>query len=68
MNLVTAYLLLLMAAVLEAAGDALVRVGLHSPGTVKRSVSVGRFDRKLDVSLVGEAFRRINKTWLTAGA
>lgn len=32
MNLVTAYALLLVAAVLEAAGDALVRVGLHSSG------------------------------------
>jgi drug/metabolite transporter superfamily protein YnfA len=32
MNLITAYLLLLLAAVLEAGGDALVRVGLHSPG------------------------------------
>ena len=42
MNLVTAYLLLLMAAILEAAGDALVRVGLHSPGTVTRSASLRR--------------------------
>jgi drug/metabolite transporter superfamily protein YnfA len=31
MNLVTAYLILVLAAVLEAGGDALVRVGLHSP-------------------------------------
>ena len=30
MNLALAYLLLLLAAVLEAGGDALVRVGLHS--------------------------------------
>lgn len=29
MNLVTAYVILLLAAVLEAAGDALVRSGLH---------------------------------------
>jgi drug/metabolite transporter superfamily protein YnfA len=36
MNLVTAYLLLLLAAVLEAAGDALVRVGLHSSSTGTR--------------------------------
>jgi len=36
MNLITAYLLLLLAAVLEAGGDALVRVGLHSPGTAAR--------------------------------
>ena len=36
MNLGTAYLWLLLAAVLEAAGDALVRVGLHSPGTGTR--------------------------------
>ncbi len=31
MNLFTAYLLLALAATLEAGGDALVRVGLHSP-------------------------------------
>jgi hypothetical protein len=31
MNLLTAYVLLLSAAALEAGGDALVRVGLHSP-------------------------------------
>jgi len=36
MNLVTACLLLLVAAALEAGGDALVRVGLHSPGTGAR--------------------------------
>jgi len=36
MNLITAYLLLLLAAALEAGGDALVRVGLHSRGTATR--------------------------------
>jgi small multidrug resistance family-3 protein len=36
MNLLTAYLLLLLAALLETGGDALVRVGLHSPGTASR--------------------------------
>jgi hypothetical protein len=34
--LMTAYLLLLLAAVLEAGGDALVRAGLHSPGSFGR--------------------------------
>ena len=32
MNAVLAYFLLLVAAVLEAGGDALVRLGLHNPG------------------------------------
>jgi small multidrug resistance family-3 protein len=36
MNLVTAYLLLLLAAALEAGGDALVRIGLHSPSMATR--------------------------------
>jgi len=36
MNLVVAYLLLLLAAGLEAGGDALVRVGLHGPGLATR--------------------------------
>jgi drug/metabolite transporter superfamily protein YnfA len=36
MNLATAYLLLLLAAVLEAAGDALVRLGLHAPAPAIR--------------------------------
>jgi small multidrug resistance family-3 protein len=36
MNLVTAYVLLLLAAGLEAGGDALVRVGLHSPSMATR--------------------------------
>jgi small multidrug resistance family-3 protein len=36
MNLVTAYLLLLLAAALEAGGDALVRSGLHSPSMATR--------------------------------
>jgi drug/metabolite transporter superfamily protein YnfA len=33
MNLIAAYLLLLIAAMLEAGGDALVRIGLHSSST-----------------------------------
>jgi drug/metabolite transporter superfamily protein YnfA len=37
MNLPVAYLLLLLAAVLEASGDALVRVGLHSPTLAGRA-------------------------------
>jgi len=37
MNLFFAYLLLLLAAVLEAGGDALVRVGLHHPNTASRA-------------------------------
>ncbi len=36
MNLAAAYLLLLLAAALEAGGDALVRVGLHSPNISTR--------------------------------
>lgn len=36
MNHATAYLLLLLAAALEAGGDALVRIGLHSPSMVTR--------------------------------
>ena len=36
MPLVSAYLLLLLAAVLEAGGDALVRAGLRSPNLVMR--------------------------------
>src|SRR5580700_3270023 len=36
MNLVTAYLLLLLAAALEAGGDALVRIGLPSPSMTTR--------------------------------
>lgn len=36
MNLAVAYLLLLLAAVLEASGDALVRLGLHSPSLESR--------------------------------
>jgi drug/metabolite transporter superfamily protein YnfA len=36
MNLAVAYLLLLLAAILEAGGDALVRMGLHSPSTGSR--------------------------------
>jgi hypothetical protein len=34
-NLFFAYLLLLLAAVLEAGGDALVRVGLNNPNITK---------------------------------
>jgi drug/metabolite transporter superfamily protein YnfA len=34
MNLLTAYLLLLLAAILEAGGDAIVRVGLHSSSSL----------------------------------
>jgi small multidrug resistance family-3 protein len=37
MNLFAAYLLLLLAATLEAGGDALVRVGLHSPSFAARA-------------------------------
>ncbi|WP_158928344.1 hypothetical protein [Acidisphaera sp. S103] len=37
MSLTTAYLLLSLAAVLEAGGDALVRVGLHNPGPFARA-------------------------------
>jgi hypothetical protein len=37
MNLFVAYLLLFLAAVLEAGGDALVRFGLHSPGLAGRA-------------------------------
>jgi hypothetical protein len=37
MNLAFAYLLLLLAAVLEAGGDALVRVGLHSTAIGSRA-------------------------------
>lgn len=36
MTLVTAYLLLVLAAVLEAGGDALVRIGLHSNSLAAR--------------------------------
>jgi drug/metabolite transporter superfamily protein YnfA len=36
MNLAAAYLLLLLAAVLEASGDAIVRAGLHSPSLGSR--------------------------------
>jgi hypothetical protein len=36
MNLITAYLLLLLAAALEAGGDALVRIGLHVPAPATR--------------------------------
>ncbi len=36
MSLPTAYLLLLLAAVLEAGGDALVRIGLHAPALATR--------------------------------
>src|ERR1700690_3875240 len=36
MSLVTAYLLLLLAAALEAGGDALVRIGLYSPSMTIR--------------------------------
>ena len=36
MTLATAYLMLLLAAVLEAGGDALVRVGLHSASPTSR--------------------------------
>jgi len=36
MNLVTAFLLLLLSATLEAGGDALVRVGLHGSNIVTR--------------------------------
>ncbi len=36
MNLVVAYLLLLLAAILEATGDALVRNGLHAEGFATR--------------------------------
>src|ERR1700733_6327871 len=36
MHLIAAYLMLLLAAALEAGGDALVRVGLHGPGTAVR--------------------------------
>ncbi len=38
MNLAVAYLLLLVAAVLEAGGDALVRVGLHNTAIGSRAV------------------------------
>jgi drug/metabolite transporter superfamily protein YnfA len=38
MNLFFAYLLLLLAAVLEAGGDALVRAGLHHPNMASRAV------------------------------
>jgi small multidrug resistance family-3 protein len=37
MNLLVAYLLLLAAAVLEAGGDALVRIGLHSQTLMSRA-------------------------------
>src|ERR1700733_8678102 len=37
MNLFVAYLLLLLAATLEAGGDALVRIGLHSPSLAGRA-------------------------------
>jgi small multidrug resistance family-3 protein len=37
MNLIVAYLLLLLAAALEAGGDALVRLGLASPSPAGRS-------------------------------
>ncbi len=40
MNLIAAYLVLLLAATLEAGGDALVRTGLHSSST---SARVGLF-------------------------
>ncbi len=36
MNIAIAYLLLLLAAVLEASGDAIVRLGLHSPSLGSR--------------------------------
>jgi drug/metabolite transporter superfamily protein YnfA len=36
MNLFVAYLLLLLAALFEAGGDALVRIGLHSPSLPMR--------------------------------
>ncbi len=36
MNLVTAYVILLLAAILEAAGDALVRSGLHGESLLAR--------------------------------
>jgi small multidrug resistance family-3 protein len=37
MNIFVAYLLLLLAATLEAGGDALVRIGLHSPSLAGRA-------------------------------
>ena len=40
MNFITAYLLLLLAAALEAGGDALVRVGLHSPGSAATRIGL----------------------------
>ena len=45
-----------------------VNMALTAACDPKRSFNVGRFDCKLDVSLVGEAFRRIDKTWLAASA
>jgi drug/metabolite transporter superfamily protein YnfA len=40
MNIIATFLLLLLSAALEAGGDALVRIGLHSPST---AVRVGLF-------------------------
>ena len=37
MSVISAYLLLLLAAILEAGGDALVRVGLHQPNIATRA-------------------------------
>lgn len=42
MNLAVAYLLLLLAAVLEASSDAIVRVALRSQNTASGSLSIRR--------------------------